>query len=510
MKDIMIWLVGHLADVLIYGSIGVIWLIAVVRCYFPVLRNTGALRHAANMLVESSKVKLSRPVWSDVSFLGKALQRDWRKYLHNAEMLDAHGQPCEVEDYINEDTVIFIPGNAAFADIVPGLCTSLGILGTFLGLAAGLNNINMHEMERAITQIVSGLALAFYTSIVGLVASMSFNILNKMVVGRARRVLGSFIDHFYRYGAPRPVDTANQLVSLQQEQVASLRVFQEDLGGHLATQIEQAVARALNPVAQSMDRFLEGTTRQQIEGVRHIVNQFVTAMDQALQGQLHNLGEALKDTVRQQQTLRTELMQAVEAVSRQSTGVTEMQRVSKEMIEQFDVYVEKLHQRGEQLETLQTGSSQLLANLHNASAEQAEYLSQLRVHQEALEKYLQDYNTWIRAFADTLGAHTQSQREALSVVASQMREGADLLQGSYNTFVENIQDGLAGALGMFDESMQNQTDRISSVLERLEQSASGMGKTRGEESLREDIRNLTHAVQGMNVLLSRRGQKEVV
>ena len=57
MKDIMIWLVGHLADVLIYGSIGVIWLIAVVRCYLPVLRNTGALRHAAHKRGEISKVK---------------------------------------------------------------------------------------------------------------------------------------------------------------------------------------------------------------------------------------------------------------------------------------------------------------------------------------------------------------------------------------------------------------------------------------------------------------------
>jgi hypothetical protein len=517
MIELLQWVLDILPDIAIYGSMAVIMVCAVWKCFRPVLRNTGSLRHAGQLLTDGSRMKLTRPVWEDVSFLGKPLQREWRQYLQNAETLDSHGQPCNVEDYVNEDSAVFLPGNAAFADIVPGLFTSLGILGTFIGLASGLSNVSLSEMERTITQMIAGLALAFNTSIVGLVCALSFNVVNKMVVGRARKAVSVFLDTFYRYGAPRPIDTANQLVSLQQEQLASLRSFGEDLGGSLSREIEQAVGRALHPVAQSMDRFLEGTTRQQIEGLRHIVNQFVLTMDQVLKGQLHALSDTLEQTVHQQQALHDEMHQAAQVIGAQAGDTEAMRQVARQVMGHFDSYVAALTEQSRRMEGERTDAAELLTRLHNAAAEQADYLAQLREHQEALEKYLQDYYLWIRGFSENLGAQTQAQREALSAISLEMREGADLLQGSYGSFVENIQEGLSSALGLFDESVQRQTGRITLMLDAISHgmplpkpSANAAALTAEEPGLREDIRTLTNALQGLSVLLQREeARKEV-
>ena len=498
----------RLPDVLVYASMVVIFVCAIIKCFLPVLRNTGALGHAGQLLSDGSRMKLTRPVWSDVTFLGKPLQRDWRNYLQNAESLDAHGQPCNVEDYINEDTVILEPGNAQFADIVPGLFTSLGILGTFIGLTAGLSNINFNEMDATINQMISGLGVAFQTSIAGLLCSLVFNTTNRVVVGRAHKALATFVERFYRYGAARPIDTVNQLVTLQQEQVANLRQFGEELGGSLSVEIEKAVIRALAPVAQSMDRFLEGTTRQQIEGVRHVVNQFVMTMDQVLEGQLGNLSEALDQTVRQQQMLRDDMRQAASIIGAQTNDSEAMQRVARQVLTHFDAYVSALSERGQEIDEKNAAASELLTRLHNAAAEQADYLAQLREHQEALEKYLMDYNLWMRGFSDTLGGYSQSQREALSAAAHDMRESADRLQGSYRSFVENIEDGLSGALGMFDESMQTQTNRITIALDsmtRLMPYARPQPQFQDDSQMRDDMRSLTHAIQALNVQLAQSG-----
>ncbi|MDR1568930.1 MAG: MotA/TolQ/ExbB proton channel family protein [Oscillospiraceae bacterium] len=501
-------------DILVYGSMAVILLCAIIKCFIPVLRNAGALRHASQLLADGSRMKLTRPVWSDVTFLGKALQREWRNYLQNAESLDAHGQPCDVEEYINDETVIDEPGNAQFADIVPGLCTSLGILGTFIGLTAGLSNISFSEMDLTINQMISGLGSAFQTSIVGLVCSLIFNTSNRIVVGHARKSLLGFVEKFYRYGAPRPIDTANQLVTLQQEQVANMRQFGEELGGSLSIQIEKAVLRALQPVAQSMDRFLEGTTRQQVEGVRHIVNQFVMTMDQVLEGQLHNLGETLEQTVRQQQMLRDDMRQAASIIGAQTNDSEAMQRVARQVLTHFDAYVSALSERGQEIDEKNVVATELLTRLHNASSEQADYLAQLREHQEALEKYLMDYNIWMRGFSETLGGYSQAQRESLSAAATDLRDGAEMLQGSYQSFVENIQDGLSGALGLFDESIQKQTTRITMSMDALMRSAPyGRGVSSQEDNqMREDMRSLTHAIQTLNIQLAqmRQERKEVV
>ncbi|GHU70820.1 hypothetical protein AGMMS49992_03780 [Clostridia bacterium] len=501
------WLLQHLPDVLVYGAMLVIMVCAIIKCLIPVMRSTTALRHAGQLLVDCSRMKLTRPVWGDTTFLGKSLQRDWRDYLQNAESLDAHGQPCSVEDYINEDSTINIPGNAPLSDLVPGLFTSLGILGTFIGLTQGLGNIDMNEMERTISQMIAGLALAFQTSIVGLVCSLSFNILLKILVGRAKQALDAFTDRFYRYGAPRPIDTANQLVALQQEQVAGLRAFSEELGSSLSAEIEKAVFRALQPVAQSMDRFLEGTTRQQIEGVRHVVNQFVMAMDQALEGRVSGLREALEQTVKQQQMLRDDLRTTAQIIGAQTNDSESMQRVARQVLSHFDEYVNSLSERSTFLDEQNTGASELLSRLHNASAEQADYLVQLREHQEALEKYLLDYNLWMRGFAETLGTHSQAQREALSAISQDLKEGADLLQGSYGSFVENIQEGLAGALGLFDESIQKQTGRITLALDAMMRgtpfSRSPLSQLDDAATVREDMRTLTQAIQSLNEQLSK-------
>ncbi|MDR1599826.1 MAG: MotA/TolQ/ExbB proton channel family protein [Oscillospiraceae bacterium] len=507
------WLLKHIPDALIYGAMLVILVCAVVKCFLPVMRGTAALRHACQLLADGSRMKLTRPVWSDAGFLGKGLSREWRDYLLNAETLDAHGQPCGVEDYINEDTIINIPGNAPLADLTPGLFTSLGILGTFIGLTQGLGNINMNEMERTITQMIAGLALAFQTSIVGLVCSLSFNILLKAIVGRARNALAAFTDKFYRFGAPRPIDTANQLVTLQQEQLASMRAFSEEIGASLSGEIEKAVFRSLQPVAQSMDRFLEGTTRQQIEGVRHVVNQFVMAMDQALEGRVAGLREALEQTIRQQQALRDDLRATAQITSAQTNDSEAMQRVTRQVLARFDEYVNALSERNMSLEEQNNGAGELLSRLHNAASEQADYLVQLREHQEALEKYLLDYNLWMRGFAETLGSHTQSQREALSAIAHDLKEGADMLQGSYGSFVENIQEGLAGALGLFDESIQKQTGRITLALDAMMRSPAArnalgqLDDAQAREDMRGDMRELTKAIETLNAQLSRLPQE---
>ena len=54
--------------------------------------------------------------------------------------------------------------------------------------------------------------------------------------------------------------------------------------------IENAVGRALNPISASMDRFLVGATRGQVEGVARIVDNFVMNMNNALDGQFLQLG----------------------------------------------------------------------------------------------------------------------------------------------------------------------------------------------------------------------------
>ena len=87
----------------------------------------------------------------------------------------------EVSRYLNDATIIFPRISSGFYQAVPNLLTGMGILGTFLGLAggvgsasSGLSSSNPGEITAALQQLLGGASLAFWTSIVGIVCSILF------------------------------------------------------------------------------------------------------------------------------------------------------------------------------------------------------------------------------------------------------------------------------------------------------------------------------------------------
>ena len=130
-------------DMVIYAAIVLVAATALVRCTMPLSRVAARLRRAARTIVTESKQNKEKKSWNDMHFLGDSLSATWADFLQNAEMRDAHGETCDVTQYINEDTVIYALGRTGFAGLAPGVMTSLGILGTFMGLVMGLSGLSL-------------------------------------------------------------------------------------------------------------------------------------------------------------------------------------------------------------------------------------------------------------------------------------------------------------------------------------------------------------------------------
>ncbi|MCD6162089.1 MAG: MotA/TolQ/ExbB proton channel family protein, partial [candidate division Zixibacteria bacterium] len=57
-------------------------------------------------------------------------------------------------------------------DKLPTILTSIGILGTFMGIFIGLWNFNVNAVQESIPQLLEGLKIAFMTSIVGIFSAL--------------------------------------------------------------------------------------------------------------------------------------------------------------------------------------------------------------------------------------------------------------------------------------------------------------------------------------------------
>ena len=59
------------------------------------------------------------------------------------------------------------------AESAPTILTSIGIFGTFLGVAIGLNNFDTSQLQESVPQLLSGLKTAFWSSIAGLLGALT-------------------------------------------------------------------------------------------------------------------------------------------------------------------------------------------------------------------------------------------------------------------------------------------------------------------------------------------------
>ena len=267
-----------LADYLVYGAIAVVTLIGLFKCLLPLWKTTSCLRRAISRLQAEAGQTTEKPVWQTSGFVGKRLRGTWLRFLQNAEQLDRRGLPTNVEDYINDDTVTHGPGNATLAELIPSLLTSLGILGTFMGLSRGLSSLNFAdstELVEGIPVLLEGMRFAFGTSVAGISCSIVFNMLNRISQGSSYRAIDDFVTSFTQLAMSRPLDNDVQLIIQNQDRNYMLQGINDTLVERLADNVGRSITRAMTPVSDSMDRFIIGATRNQIDGVNRIVARFL-------------------------------------------------------------------------------------------------------------------------------------------------------------------------------------------------------------------------------------------
>lgn len=110
----------------------------------------------------------------------------------------------DIDDYINEEALALHSWQSIVTQI-PGTLTGLGLLGTFVGLIIGIQGIEFTSVNMALLSVqslLSGIQIAFYTSIAGVILSLMFNILYRLAWNTMVRQLGLFSSEFHRKVVP--------------------------------------------------------------------------------------------------------------------------------------------------------------------------------------------------------------------------------------------------------------------------------------------------------------------
>jgi ABC-type transporter Mla subunit MlaD len=295
----------------------------------------------------------------------------------------------------------------------PSILTSVGIFGTFLGIALGLMEFDAADVEASVPQLIEGLKTAFWSSIAGLFGAMTIKL---------RHVLNHV----------RGMDGSTQVTGATMDDLATLL-------GDIRLLLKNS-----------------GLTR---------IDEYMKNNDQRLQASLKKLGEGIGDYQQQMADANSKAL------------VTALETLLKDFNQQIGAqYGENFQQLNEavgQMLQWQENYKEELEALLNEQRANGQVLDKATEAYKTMVEHTQSFNV----VADTLGevmSGLQQQSESLGSYLDSLANLVNKAGGGLPKLEERIHtltDGLAGQLDRQHQQMQklmdNSAKRVASSVENM-------------------------------------------
>lgn len=298
-------------------------------------RVTRELEDTRLELLDEYKKAGERNLWAEYKdtaefFEQRDLQDAFNKYrmrIKNAKKKTGAGSSCDLEEYINEDLLDRV-GMYFFNSGVPGTLTGMGILGTFLGLSMGLGAFSgddIFTISDNVGALLSGMKVAFHTSVYGIFFSLVFNIIYRSLMSDAYRTLDEFLNVFRQ--------TVQPFAAKEDENSATMLIYQAGMANTLRQILE----------------VMKGNAREQTAGMGRIVDQFTQQMQSALEADFKKLGSVLRSAGESQSASAANVAEMVEAVTTLVEANRDLQEALTSIMERQDVFAGQLAEQKEML-----------------------------------------------------------------------------------------------------------------------------------------------------------------
>lgn len=170
----------------------------------------------------------------------------WERYYNRTSQKEAD-ERIQVEPFFGFDVMHYHMGYRQLMDVGAGLFVSIGVLGTFIGLSAGLAELNMNDtdaLRSGIGGLLGGMKVAFYTSVLGVSLSLVWTIFDRIISSR----LDSNIDWH--------AERLDYLLSTDDEELFLNRLekITRSQADHMKTLLTDVMEKAMQPVVASIQQ----------------------------------------------------------------------------------------------------------------------------------------------------------------------------------------------------------------------------------------------------------------
>lgn len=265
-------------------------------------------------------------------FQRKELKEAYLKYLmrmQNCHTRRGYMTSCDIEEFFNEDLLDKV-GMTFFNSGIAGTLTGLGILGTFLGLSMGLGSFNgddIYTISDNVGPLLSGMKVAFHTSVYGIFFSLVFSFVYRGIMADAYGKLDEFLTVFRQCAMPPQVT--------EEENSSAMLVYQANMANSMKRMLE----------------LLQGAAAEQTQGVERIVSQVVEHLEESMGAGLKDLGNTITAAGQSQTAYANACMELTKAVAKLVESSQKLQKSAAEEMDRQEAFARELKNQKEEIRT---------------------------------------------------------------------------------------------------------------------------------------------------------------
>lgn len=320
--------------------------------------------------------------------------------------------------------------NQNVLDLIPSTFTTIGILGTFAGIAFGLSSFDPDKIEKSIPPLLEGLKTAFYASIAGIVCSIIFS----------KRI--SFLKNKYEKGV---LSAETKAIIKLTEEVEELRndfITTNELGnsikaGNLLRDLYNESLKQSNAL-QTFSSDLALTISEGFEQILNNPNEGVVAELKLVKIEIENLGKKLQDPATDMtqsivKDLQESMGKMIEDFKTSMSGDTknEMEGLAKILGQAggaLSDFPDKLQNMTENLNSNFKGLQEVVSQISQKTLLQSEDST------NAMKRQVEEMS---EIFKSKVGDLQKGQQSLLSEQSKNLQVSEELLS-AFNTSIENM------------------------------------------------------------------------
>lgn len=368
--------------------------------------------------------------------LGKSKYKElWSRYYSRVNNKE-EDERIRVEPFFGFDVMHYHMGYRPLMDVGAGLSVSIGVLGTFIGLSVGLADLNItgdsEVLREGIGGLISGMKVAFYTSVFGVMLSLCWTAFD--------RIISSRLDNEIDWHSER----LDYLLSTDDEELFLNRM--EKISRNQADHLKTLLTDALEKVMQPMVLGLQQSNGQVSNAFNDLKGQF-SSLEEGMTLQSQLLASQVELTKNNSQNMTDSLVEQItggteKTISDFGNLITDTQQMQHEMMRTIQQVVTNFAQ-----------SEQHQANTFKQTEAMVEQFGQTMGSMTEMRQGFKEMSDFIVDIQGSFQAIQQMSQEQLPIQNEVMKSNQQLAQ-KYDRLSESFTQFNKEAEEKYEELLQ--------------------------------------------------------